>query len=38
MPSHRADKDDECLEEDCGEKMIMAEQTVINARNQPVAD
>jgi len=38
MPSHGAGKDDECLEEDCGEKMIMAEQTVINARNQPVAD
>lgn len=38
MPSRRVDKEDECLEEDCGEKMIMAEQTVINARNQPVAD
>jgi len=38
MPSHRADKDEECIGEDCGEKMIMAEQTMINARNQPVAD
>ena len=38
LPRRASGKDGDCPEEPCGEKMIMAEQTVINKRNQPVAD
>jgi EmrB/QacA subfamily drug resistance transporter len=34
LPKRKAGEPD-CPEEPCGEKMIMAEQTMINARNQP---
>ena len=36
LPKRKAGEQD-CPEEPCGEKMIMAEQTMINARNQPRA-
>ena len=35
LPTRESGEDEDCPEEPCGEKMIMAEQTVINARNQP---
>jgi predicted MFS family arabinose efflux permease len=35
LPSRGRGEEEECPEEPCGEKMIMAEQTMINARNQP---
>ena len=38
LPRRASGKDGDCPEEPCGEKMIMAEQTVINKRNQPIAD
>ena len=37
LPKRKAGEQD-CPEEPCGEKMIMAEQTMINARNQPAVD
>lgn len=36
LPKQRQDEGD-CETADCGEKMLMAEQTTINARNQPAA-
>jgi EmrB/QacA subfamily drug resistance transporter len=38
LPKRASGKESDCPEEPCGEKMIMAEQTMINARNQPAAD
>jgi EmrB/QacA subfamily drug resistance transporter len=38
LPKRGSGEEGDCPEEPCGEKMIMAEQTMINARNQPVID
>ena len=38
LPKQAPREEGDCPEEPCGEKMIMAEQTVINKRNQPVVD
>jgi len=35
LPKRGIGEEGHCTEEPCGEKMIMAEQTMINARNQP---
>ncbi|HQZ95875.1 MAG TPA: MDR family MFS transporter [Pyrinomonadaceae bacterium] len=37
LPKRRHGIDDPKADDDCGETMLMAEQTTINARNQPVA-
>ncbi len=38
LPSRRIDSETREVSDDCGESMLMAEQTTINARNQPRAD
>ncbi len=38
MPKRRAEAAQHEASEDCGETMLMAEQTTINARNQPSAE
>jgi EmrB/QacA subfamily drug resistance transporter len=38
LPKKKVGAAPEHSDSDCGETMLMAEQTVINARNQPVAD
>ncbi len=38
LPRHKAGDEEHRTDEGLGERMIMAEQTVINARNQPVAE
>ncbi len=38
LPKQRRGVDDAAMEENVGETMLMAEQTTINARNQPVAE
>lgn len=38
LPQKHRGEDTESTDENCGETMLMAEQTTINARNQPVAE
>ena len=38
LPKRNEDLPELHTTEDCGETMIMAEQTTINARNQPASD
>ena len=38
LPKRRREADGHEAADDCGETMLMAEQTTINARNQPVAE
>ena len=38
MPKRRSESDEHKASDDCGETMLMAEQTTINARNQPSAE
>lgn len=38
LPKRRREADEHEAAEDCGETMLMAEQTTINARNQPAAE
>ena len=38
LPKRRREADEHEADDDCGETMLMAEQTTINARNQPVAE